>query len=52
LTATGGAATEWLIKEESYVELVLEERVHLDLETVFGRIVLKIIEEGKAGTSA
>eukprot|EP00624_Nannochloropsis_granulata_P002987 evm.model.NODE_25191_length_8596_cov_20.292229.3 len=49
MTATGGAATEWLTKEESYVELVLKERVHLELETVLGRLVLKSIEEGRAG---
>jgi len=47
--STAGVAAEWLVKEENYVDLVLEERVHLELETVLGRLVLKSIEEGRAG---
>jgi hypothetical protein len=41
-------AAGWLTKEENYVDLVLEERLHLELETVLGRLVLKSIEEGRA----
>ena len=47
--SAAGIAAEWLTKEENYVDWVLKECVHLELETVLGRLVLKSIEEGRAG---